>query len=135
MKSIKFFLCACCCLLLPACKHTEYVTVPDVHNFYHTNTIHDSVDRWHTHKEYINGDTVRIIDSVRIGNYHSGTDTVYQVDSIPVIDTASINQAKRQANAANKEAASYKRLSFLLALVSVFLIGIIMYVSTHDKKR
>lgn len=73
-------------VLLIGCGSSKKVLVPVhdtvVHTEYVTSIIHDSVDRWKTHYEYIKGDTVRIIDSVYTSKYFKTIDTMYVTDTV-----------------------------------------------------
>lgn len=59
-------------------------SVVDVQRVYHHDTVyrnsvvHDSVDRWHTHYEYVEGDTVRTVDTFWCDRWHVRTDTAYK---------------------------------------------------------
>lgn len=78
MKRILVFLCA---LLLWGCKVCEPVVERVVEN--HTEVVHDSVDRWHTHYEYLLGDTVRVVDSVMVDRWLREVVVDSVRDSIP----------------------------------------------------
>ena len=41
----------------------------------------DSVDRWHTHYEYLQGDTIRLVDTFYLAKWHTHTDTLHVTDT------------------------------------------------------
>lgn len=76
------------CLMLAGCKAVKQtVEVPVyVHDTtYVAKEVHDStyIDKWHT--IYINGDTVRLHDSIVVYRYKLKTDTAYKYIEKPVI--------------------------------------------------
>ena len=56
----------------------------EVEHIYHHDTVysnsvvHDSVDRWHTHYEYLRGDTLHVIDTFWRDRWHVAHDTAYK---------------------------------------------------------
>ena len=78
------------CLMLTGCKTVKQtVEVPVyVHDTtYVAKEVHDStyIDKWHT--IYINGDTVRLHDSIVVYRYKVKTDTAYKYVEKPVTVT------------------------------------------------
>ena len=78
------------CLMLAGCKAVKQtVEVPVyVHDTtYVAKEVHDStyIDKWHT--IYINGDTVRLHDSIVVYRYKVKTDTAYKYVEKPVTVT------------------------------------------------
>lgn len=73
--------------LFVGCKTTQYVPVP--YPEYHTEWKHDSIDRWHYHKEYVKGDYVYVHDSVFIDRlqYLWKHDSIKVPEPYPVHDT------------------------------------------------
>ena len=45
---------------------------------YSNSVVHDSVDRWHTHYEFIKGDTLHMIDTFYRDRWHVAHDTAYK---------------------------------------------------------
>lgn len=66
-------------LLVGGCSSTK-----DVEHIYHHDTVysnsvvHDSVDRWHTHYEFVKGDTLHMIDTFWRDRWHVAHDTAYK---------------------------------------------------------
>ena len=66
-----------CC----SCKAPDHLreTTKMVHDTVYCNSIvHDSVDRWHTHYEYLRGDTLHVIDTFWRDRWHVAHDTAYK---------------------------------------------------------
>ena len=90
-KSLERFCSAVAlCLLLTGCKGLrQTVEVPVyVHDTtYVAKEVHDStyIDKWHT--IYINGDTVRLHDSIVVYRYKIKADTIYNYVEKPVTVT------------------------------------------------
>lgn len=71
------------CLPLGGCSTPKEVVYINTHDtIYQNKVIHDSVDRWHTHYEYIKGDTLHSIDTFYQDRWHLRTDTLYKTDVI-----------------------------------------------------
>lgn len=74
-----FILLAVVALLASGCSSTK-----EVEHVYHRDTVysnsvvHDSVDRWHTHYEYLRGDTLHMIDTFYRDRWHIAHDTAYK---------------------------------------------------------
>ncbi len=93
MKSIMFkglILLVVMIPVLTGCsrKTVAHVVVP-VHDTVYQNTVqHDSIftDRWHTHYEYIKGDTLHLIDTFYTDRWRSKEvhDTTYISNDVPV---------------------------------------------------
>lgn len=88
MRTFIFVLAAIMAISLCGCKSASCIT--EVPVYVHDTLISaqlrvDSVyiDRWHA--EYVNGDTVRVRDSVYVERYALHTDTVYAVVEKPVV--------------------------------------------------
>lgn len=78
---------AAVCLLLVGCRSADRLTEVPVYvhdTAYLVKVERDStfVDRWHT--EYVNGDTVRVRDSVVVVRWLVRTDTAYKVIERPI---------------------------------------------------
>lgn len=77
MKQNKFLLLLL--LLLTSCGSQR-----EVEHVWHHDTVavhsvvHDSVDRWHTHYEYVRGDTLHVIDTFYRDRWHVAHDTAYK---------------------------------------------------------
>lgn len=79
---------SCLLLLATSChqlKHTVEVPVYVHDTTFVSKEVHDStyIDKWHT--VYVNGDTVRIRDSIVVYRYRTKTDTSYIYVEKPVI--------------------------------------------------
>ena len=61
-------------LSLFSCKSTEYVP----YEVSHTEWLHDSIDCWHTHYVYTQGDTVHVVDTI----FRDRVRTVWKHDSV-----------------------------------------------------
>ena len=76
---VLFVLIAVAALLVGGCSSTK-----EVEHVYHHDTVysksvvHDSVDRWHTHYEYLRGDTLHVIDTFYRDRWHIAHDTAYK---------------------------------------------------------
>lgn len=89
MKRIVYILLTA--LLLAGCKTQKSVSIEYRHDTaYMTQYKVDSVDRWHTHYEYVKGDTISIIDSIYIYRYLRTTDTAYKYKTITKTDTKEV---------------------------------------------
>lgn len=72
-----------CIMLLPGCSTTrdvEYVYTHDT--VYQNKVVHDSVDRWHTHYEFVKGDTVHSIDTFYRDRWYQKVDTVHETKTV-----------------------------------------------------
>lgn len=66
-------------LLVGGCSSTKEVEHVYHHDtVYHNSVVHDSVDRWHTHYEYLRGDTLHMIDTFYRDRWHVAHDTAYK---------------------------------------------------------
>lgn len=66
-----------CC----GCKAPDHIreSTKMVHDtVYQNSVVHDSVDRWHTHYEFIKGDTLHMIDTFWRDRWHVAHDTAYK---------------------------------------------------------
>lgn len=72
---ITFAISIMCCSCSSA-KEVEHVYHCDT--VYSNSVVHDSVDRWHMHYEYIKGDTIHIIDTFYHDRWHIAHDTAYK---------------------------------------------------------
>lgn len=68
---IMFMCCGC-----RSAKEVEHVYHHDT--VYSNSVVHDSVDRWHTHYEFIKGDTLHMIDTFYRDRWHIAHDTAYK---------------------------------------------------------
>lgn len=64
----------CCSCSTP--REIEHVYHHDT--VYSNSVVHDSVDRWHTHYEYLRGDTLHMIDTFYRDRWHIAHDTAYK---------------------------------------------------------
>ena len=77
-------------LALAGCsRHTVAPVVVPVHDTVYQNSVqHDSIytDRWHTHYEYLKGDTVHLVDTFYTDRWRSRVvhDTTYISQDVPV---------------------------------------------------
>ena len=110
-----FFIILSCVLLCAGCRHVQYVAVPSVRTEYHNSIMHDSVDRWHTHYEFLRGDTLHLIDTF----YRDRLVTLFVTDSIhdtvPVIDTAALHALR--ADLLRQQSLAHSRLLWLVGLI------------------
>lgn len=105
-----FLLCLCA-----GCRHVQYVAVPSVHTQYRDSIVHDSVDRWHTHYEFLRGDTLLLVDTfyrdrlltIRV------TDSIH--DTVPVLDTASLHALR--SDLLRQQSLAQSRLWWLVGLI------------------
>ena len=68
-----------CCLMFSGCASTKEVEHVYHHDTVYSNSVvHDSVDRWHTHYEYLRGDTLHVIDTFWRDRWHIAHDTAYK---------------------------------------------------------
>lgn len=68
-----------CCLMFSGCSTTKEVEHVYHHDTVYSNSVvHDSVDRWHTHYEFIKGDTLHMIDTFWRDRWHVAHDTAYK---------------------------------------------------------
>lgn len=68
-----------CCLMFSGCASTKEVEHVYHHDTVYSNSVvHDSVDRWHTHYEFIKGDTLHMIDTFYRDRWHVAHDTAYK---------------------------------------------------------
>lgn len=66
-------------LLVGGCASTKEVEHVYHHDTVYSNSVvHDSVDRWHTHYEYLRGDTLHMIDTFYRDRWHVAHDTAYK---------------------------------------------------------
>ena len=68
---IMFMCCGC-----RGAKEVEHVYHHDT--VYSNSVVHDSVDRWHTHYEFVKGDTLHMIDTFYRDRLHIAHDTAYK---------------------------------------------------------
>lgn len=69
--AILFMCCSC-----SSTKEVEHIYHHDT--VYNNSVVHDSVDRWHTHYEYLRGDTLHMIDTFYRDRWHIAHDTAYK---------------------------------------------------------
>lgn len=69
--TIMFMCCGC-----RGTKEVEYIYHHDT--VYSNSVVHDSVDRWHTHYEFVKGDTLHVIDTFYRDRWHIAHDTAYK---------------------------------------------------------
>ena len=117
------FIFLSCVLLCAGCRHVQYVAVPSVHTEYRDSIVHDSVDRWHTHYEFLRGDTLHLIDTF----YRDRLLTIHVTDSIrdtvPVLDTAALHALRdrlQHQQSVNSNMRGWIILLILLLFVATF---------------
>ena len=119
-----FFIFLSCVLLCAGCRHVQYVAVPSVRTEYHNSIMHDSVDRWHTHYEFLQGDTLHLIDTF----YRDRLVTLFVTDSIrdtvPVIDTAALSSLRQQLAVAKSDS---RRLTLWIVILAALLVAFVAY--------
>lgn len=72
-----------CILLLGGCashKEVEYIHTHDT--VYQNKVVHDSVDRWHTHYEFVQGDTKYVYDTFYCDKWHLKVDTLINTEIV-----------------------------------------------------
>lgn len=117
-----FFIFLSCVLLCAGCRHVQYVAVPSVHTEYRDSIVHDSVDRWHTHYEFLRGDTLHLIDTFyrdRLLTIHV-TDSIH--DTVPVVDTAALNALRNRL--AHEQSVSASLRGWLIILILLLFAAI-----------
>lgn len=78
-------------LLVGGCSSTKEVEHVYHHDTVYSNSVvHDSVDRWHTHYEYLRGDTLHVIDTFWRDRSHVAHDTAYKT----VVDVQNVEVEK-----------------------------------------
>ena len=119
-----FFIILSCVLLCAGCRHVQYVAVPSVHTEYRDSIVHDSVDRWHTHYEFLRGDTLHLIDTF----YRDRLLTIRVTDSIrdtvPVLDTAALSSLRQQLAVAKSDS---RRLTLWIVILAALLVAFVAY--------
>ena len=76
---VLFVLISIAALLAGGCSSTKEVEHVYHHDTVYSNSVvHDSVDRWHTHYEYLRGDTLHMIDTFYRDRWHIAHDTAYK---------------------------------------------------------
>ena len=86
---IAFAISVMCC----SCKAPDHLreTTKMVHDTVYSNSVvHDSVDRWHTHYEFIKGDTLHMVDTFYRDRWHIAHDTAYKT----VVDVHNVEVEK-----------------------------------------
>lgn len=109
--------------LCAGCRHVQYVAVPSVRTEYRDSLVHDSVDRWHTHYEFLRGDTLNLVDTfyrdrlltIRV------TDSIH--DTVPVLDTAALHALR--ADLLRQQSLAHSRLLWLVGLI--ILIALLLF--------
>ena len=78
-------------LLVGGCSSTKEVEHVYHHDTVYSNSVvHDSVDRWHTHYEFVKGDTLHMIDTFWRDRWHVTHDTAYKT----VVDVQNVEVEK-----------------------------------------
>lgn len=88
-----FVLLTIAALLVGGCSSTDHIreTTKMVHDTVYSNSVvHDSVDRWHTHYEFVKGDTLHVIDTFWRDRWHIAHDTAYKT----VVDVQNVEVEK-----------------------------------------
>lgn len=118
-------------LCFASCKQLEYIEVPRVETVYKTNTIHDSVDRWRTHYEFIKGDTVYSVDTLYRATYHRLHDTCLRTDTLTVTVTDQAATARLQAQLAQ----SQKKLAWAYLIIFIISLAVVCAVILYIRKK
>ena len=106
-----------CCLMFSGCASTKEVEHVYHHDTVYSNSVvHDSVDRWHTHYEFVKGDTLHMIDTFYRDRWHIAHDTAYKT----VVDV----QTRDVENVVEKKV--YVWWPCLVAL-GVILVGVVWW--------
>lgn len=80
MRKIYFIFLLLVSICVCSCKSTQNIDKVYVHDTITTTKIvHDSVDRWRTHYEYLKGDTMYYIDTIYYARWKTKTDTLIDV--------------------------------------------------------
>ncbi len=110
--------------LCAGCRHVQYVAVPSVRTEYRDSLVHDSVDRWHTHYEFLRGDTLHLVDTF----YRDRLLTIRVTDSIrdtvPVLDTAALSSLRQQLAVAKSDS---RRLTLWIVILAALLVAFVAY--------
>ena len=86
-----FVLLTVAALLVGGCASTKEVEHVYHHDTVYSNSVvHDSVDRWHTHYEYLKGDTLHVVDTFWMDRWHVAHDTSYKT----VVDVRTVEVEK-----------------------------------------
>ena len=109
--------------LCAGCRHVQYVAVPSVRTEYRDSLVHDSVDRWHTHYEFLRGDTLHLVDTfyrdrlltIRV------TDSIH--DTVPVLDTAALHALR--ADLLRQQSLAHSRLLWLVG--PIILLALLLF--------
>lgn len=76
---VLFVLIAVAAMIVGGCASTKEVEHVYHHDTVYSNSVvHDSVDRWHTHYEFVKGDTLHMIDTFWRDRWHVTHDTAYK---------------------------------------------------------
>lgn len=110
-----------CCLMFSGCASTKEVEHVYHHDTVYSNSVvHDSVDRWHTHYEYLRGDTLHMIDTFYRDRWHIAHDTAYKtVVNVQTRDVEKVVEKK-----------VYVWWPCLVAL-GVILVGVVWWLIEH----
>lgn len=110
-----------CCLMFSGCSTTKEVEHVYHHDTVYSNSVvHDSVDRWHTHYEFVKGDTLHVIDTFWRDRWHVAHDTAYKT----VVDVQTKDVEKVVENKV------YVWWPCLVAL-GVILVGVVWWLIEH----
>ena len=125
MKRLFFFLLVV--LAMAGCRSTHDIERVYVHDSIYTTQIrYDSIDRWHTHYEYVKGDTVYVLDSVYRDRWHTRLDTLVKIQT----DTVTV---EKEVIVEKKKVVLFPAF-FLIAL---FIVGFIYFLykdENHEDK-
>ena len=119
MKALRTTAIALIILALLASCHTtkEIEKEQRTDTIYFTQYKVDSVDRWHTHYEYLQGDTIFVVDSFYRDRWRTLTDTAYKYRTITKTETKEVvKEVKKYVWQ------PFAILSVLLAAASAYLI-------------
>lgn len=126
------FVAVGCWLLAVGCKTVRYVPVPEVHTKVEKLAVHDTVmrDRWHD--VYKKGDTVVVHDSVVLYRSSASSDTVVRVDSVTVVDEASLKE--KDARIADLERENWNNVLVLSLVVVALLVALVVTIARRWRR-
>lgn len=112
------------CLPLGGCsapREIEKVYITDT--LYQNKVVHDSVDRWHTHYEVIEGSTKYVYDTFYTDRWHLNTDTVYKTNVVTETATKVVEVEKKVY------------VWWPCIVVIVIIIGSIIYIWYKNRRK
>lgn len=130
MKQNKFLLLLL--LLLTSCgsqREIEHVWHHDT--VYSNSVVHDSVDRWHTHYEYLRGDTLHVVDTFWRDRWHVAHDTAYKT----VVDVQEREVEKVVEKRVTVWWPVWVAIGLVVGFVAFILIGFEVMCNKMEKKE